>query len=186
LARPAKLLTVVNKIDECEAFGPGPWREIDKRNPDVCEFVVLHRIQDGSPEFLAEFFSDPQWKTGRRMPYHFVISSSGVVSQCVSLSIKAPGAIKLNPAGIQVALEGDFRKKAPSVAQALAVADLVTELLSWKPTLRVVGHTDSAGASNDANKICPGKHLVPANVKLAATALLDKQRAARLLKLGIE
>ncbi len=180
------MLTIVNKIDECEAFGPGPWREIDKRDTGVCEFIVLHRIEDDSPEVLAKFFSDPQWNTGRRFPYHFVISSSGVVAQCVPLSVKAPGAKKLNPAGIQVALGGDFRKKPPTVAQALAVADLVTELLSWKPTLRVVGHTDSAGASNDPKKICPGKHLVAANVKLAAGVNLDKQRARRLEQLGIE
>lgn len=172
------MFSVVDKIAACKF---GPWPAKAKRNPEVCEFVVLHRSDSGStPEEVAEFFSDPQYKTGSRMPYHFLIDSQGVVFQCVPLSIVAPGAVKLNPAGIQVALDGDFRKKPPSVKQGLSLVNLVAELFRWKPSLKVVGHTENEGATLTPGKVCPGKHLVPANVKLAATEQLAKETRARL------
>jgi hypothetical protein len=177
------VFTVVDKIAACKF---GPWPATAKRNPEVCEFLVLHRSDSGStPELVAEFFSDPQHKTGRRMPYHFLIDSQGVVSQCVPLSIVAPGAVKLNPAGIQIALDGDFRKKPPSVKQGLALVNLVAELLKWKPSLKVTGHTADDGATTTPGKICPGKHLVPANVRLAAAAQIDAERKERWARVGL-
>jgi N-acetyl-anhydromuramyl-L-alanine amidase AmpD len=177
------LLSVVNKIKECKL---SPWPASAKRNPEVCEFLVLHRSDSGStPEAVAEFFSDPQYKTGKRMPYHFLITKDGGIFQCVPLGIVAPGAVSLNPKGIQIALDGDFRKKPPTTAQRLSLVQLVSEFLLWKPSLKILGHTESAGTTTTPGKVCPGKYLIPADIKLSVNEFLDLARKDRWAEAGL-
>jgi hypothetical protein len=167
-----------DRIRDCELRD---WRDKDKRDPRIVELIVLHRIENSENILdLAKLFSDPAIGTGGRFPYHFIIDSRGVVHQCVPLGIASPGAGTANRAGIQVALYGDFRKRPPTPAQLAACVELCAAFVQWKPSLKIEGHTDKAGRSSDPKKVCPGKYLEPASVKLSVA-----DRVERLAKLGL-
>jgi hypothetical protein len=173
----------VNKTQECEI---NEWRAIDKRDPRIAELILVHRIDIGStPEQVAEFFAYKDKSTGGRMPYHFFVSKDGVVSQCVPLSIIAPGAKAANRAGIQVALDGDFRLHPPAPAQLDSLHELVVALLKWKPSLKVEGHMDGAGRSEDPNKVCPGKLLVTQGLRTAALEAIELEQKLKLREMGM-
>ncbi len=162
-----------------------PWRGIDKRDPRVCDLVVLHRIKNVDLVELCKLFADRATGTGGRFPYHFLIWKNGAVDQCVPLSIEAPGAGVANETGIQVALAGDFRKAPPTPEQFEALHTLCSDLVRWKPKLRLVGHTEDKARTADDKKICPGEHLVPLAVGLEVARRLEHQAKSVMKVKGV-
>ena len=169
----------VDAISKCAEFCPLPSA---KRDLSVITHIVVHRIDVGrSPEALADFFSDSK-DTGGRFPYHFFIAADGVVHQCVPLLRVAPAAKKLNSYSVQIAVDGDFRKKKPTLAQYGVLVSFIADLLAKLPRndVQIIGHTDEAGASNDPGKICPGKFL---DTKALTLAVKDAVKAERIAQL---
>lgn len=166
-------------IAKCAEICPLPSA---KRDLAVITHIVIHRIDVGrSPVALAEFFSDSK-ETGGRFPYHFFVDQKGEQFQCMPLTLVAPAAKKLNNYSVQIAVDGDFRKKKPTLEQYANVIDLCAQLLDSLPRTDVViiGHTDEAGASENPNKICPGKFLDTKALQLAAKDEAKKLRLKRL------
>lgn len=177
-------MDIVDKIDACAI---NPWRNIDKRDPRIAEFILIHRNEVGrTPEELAHFFAYEDKSTGGRFPYHFFIEQSGTVSQCAPLSVATPGALGANRSSIQIVLDGDFRKKAPTDAQAASLHALCALILDWKPTLKIQGHTDVKGRSKDPNKVCPGKFLPTSTLRIELEELREKDAKDTLKGMGVK
>jgi len=176
-------MLVLDKTDVCNIEPPK-----GKRDPRTANIIVLHRIKgcgNNAEEIARWFYDNPlEGKTGKRMPYHFVVLSDGVVEQAVKLKFEAPGALKLNKNGIQLAVLGDFRRETPTPEQLKAVQELCLFLVAWNKC-SITGHTDSPGASSNPNKICPGKHLSASWITLRVKEALEEKAKAELLKQNI-
>lgn len=124
----------------------------------------IHRCE-GSLEQLAKDFKDTSRfaagsYTGGQFPYHYHIDEAGVVAQCLPLTASSPGAIGVNYRSIHIVVQGDFRKRAPTPAQAQALAAICAALSMVPQTPpEILGHTETEGTSKDVSKICPGKYL---------------------------
>lgn len=129
------------------------------------QYLVVHRTLDGSINDLIRAFKDTTkfaagWYTGGKFPYHFIIDRNAALHQMLPLTRIGPAAkATLNLAGIHVAVQGDFRKERPTEDQLYTLRDVCIDLLEAMPALQLGGHTEFAGASDDPNKQCPGKHL---------------------------
>ncbi len=134
--------------------------------------IVVHRIEVSQEdpsyaddaEGIARFFrAHPVGvkATGGAMPYPLLIDSLGGVTQTVPLSRTTPHARTHNPTSIGVGVIGDFRIRAPSVAQRLTLVAVAVELLRdfGLTEAALVGHDELAGGSADPDKICPGNGL---------------------------
>jgi hypothetical protein len=130
------------------------------RRLDAIELVVVHRSGVGSTaEELAKWFSDNPQYTGGKPPYHVFIRADGTKELLVRLGKIAPGAIIANKTGVQVALEGDFRKHSATPEQATALKEVCLDLCGFIGSVNIEGHDEIDGARADPNKACPGKCL---------------------------
>jgi len=176
-------MVILDKTDVCNIEPPR-----GKRDPRIANIIVLHRIKGcgNNAEEIARWFYDhpDEGKTGRRMPYHFVVLPDGTVEQAVKLRFEAPGALRLNKNGIQLAVLGDFRKETPTSEQLNAVQELCSLIVRWN-NASITGHTDTPGASSNQNKLCPGKHLSASWVNVHVKEYLSNEAKTILLKQGI-
>jgi N-acetyl-anhydromuramyl-L-alanine amidase AmpD len=180
---PLFVVEVENKIGELGHADPF-------RLPERITQLVIHRCGVGKDAAeIAEFYQDNPEYTGGKMPYHLVVHPNGRIEQCVELGTVAPGALRLNRSGIQIACIGDFREEPPAVKQSMALIEICTMLSEWVNKVAIVGHTDEAGASIDPDKVCPGKHLPTKNLqslvesRYTETTPLEAERA--LLNAGV-
>lgn len=178
------MLRVIDKTAECAL---NPWRNIDGRDPRIAEFILIHRNEVAStPEALADFFVNPKNGTGGRFPYHFFINKAGEVFQCAPLSVATPGARGANRSSIQIVLDGDFRKVPPTPEQSASLDVLCGDLLRWKPSLKVQGHTDVANRSADPKKVCPGVKLPTGPLRIAVLERLERDAKDGLRSSGVK
>lgn len=132
----------------------------NRRPLSLISTLVIHRQNVGSTsEELAKFFLDRKLGTGGCMPYHFIVRKDGTIEQAVPLRIVAPGAVKLNRSGVQIALHGDFRKAPPTEEQFNATVMLCATLQHAFNAHSIVEHTSVPGTTLTPGKICPGKYL---------------------------
>jgi hypothetical protein len=158
LPRPALSHLVIHRTD------------LDHLDPVANPNPVPNELLDGPA--LALRFNNPGLGTGGAIPYHFLLRSDPglwTLEQLLPLSVRGAHAVGFNWRGIGVAAVGDFRKYAPPAEQYDKLVKLVALLIPIQRGLITAGHTDLAGASADANKVCPGAFL-PVKV-LAASAL---------------
>ena len=152
----------------------------------LIEYQIIHRIDVGETGVeVAEFFTDPKWHTAGRMPYHFVVLRDGRIDYCVALDKIGDAAIGTNRAGIQIAVVGDFRKHPVRPRQSEALVELCTALSEFTGKSMIEGHTDQTGRSGDINKVCPGKHLNVAGLRLEVRDRIDAKRRKQLREQGI-
>lgn len=165
------------------------------RDPAIVRVQVIHRLDIGkllpergaeaAPDEVAAWFgAHPEAHTACMMPYHFLVRRDGRVQQCLPVSIIGNAARKLNRNGVQIAVDGDFRYKPPSPAQALALTELCTILYQLGMTT-ITGHTEQVGCSLDAKKECPGAHLVIDGLRLNVRDAIAKATRQAALKAGL-
>lgn len=135
------------------------------RDPKDLTHIVIHRSGPWPPAYgnpvngaeLNDIFANNDLGTGRKMPYHYVVSRDGLVTECVPWWLTSPHAKAWNPKSIGVAILQDLRHE--EITQA-AWRSLI-ELCCWlraavDSDLEIEGHTDLPNSTSDANKVCPG------------------------------
>ncbi len=137
------------------------------RDLSKVKYLIVHRIGVGENglEVAKWFESHSEAGTGRRMPYHYIVSRSGCTQQCLPLSDRGAHAVRYNSASVGVACIGDFRKQNPTPEQNKSLIRLLTELKRRFPTTTIARHDELPGASTDPFKVCPGPLLKLDHIK---------------------
>lgn len=133
--------------------------------PENRRGVMVHRIEDGvDAESVAKFFKTFPKYTGGQMAYTFVILPSGIIEQALFLDEIGWHGREYSSSHWGVALIGDMRRKPATPEQIIALRWLVLSLtlFAGRSHLDVIGHSETARASADPHKDCPGR-LLPMN-----------------------
>ena len=130
--------------------------------------IVVHRISMAAAgiedslltgQALCEKFLDKSLGTGGRPPYHLLNKPDGNVDQMLPLSIRGAHAIEANPTSWAIANVGNFTRDTIPDIQFDTLAKLCALLTPFNGGLRIMGHDQVPGGSNDEHKECPG-HLL--------------------------
>jgi N-acetyl-anhydromuramyl-L-alanine amidase AmpD len=110
-------------------------------------------------DIAARFRSFVALGTGRRVAYHLIIRSSGVVEQLLPLDVRGAHAIGQNYCSWGVAAVGDFDVRPMADNQRAMLVELLRFLRTLRPGAEIFGHTEVPGTSSDPEKRCPGRYL---------------------------
>ena len=170
----------------------GSYRLLERQ---AVKWIVVHHcslwkweppILDGdltATKMIDAFTSDGSLGTGKAVPYHVLIRSSGMIEQMLRLTSKGAHARKHNDKSLSVCVVGESAV-APEW-QYSKLVDTCVRLLVYigGDTSQLVGHTELAGASRDANKKCPAPTVDMAKLradvakKLPRTMMLEHRLA---------
>ena len=173
------------KLARCDVRFEWAPPQGDKRSARSIDRIIVHRIEvsqedptfgDTPAEVIRFFATHPigQKATGGKMPYPLLVSSCGVVTQCLPLGVVSMHARKFNQRAIGVALVGDFRNRAPSAPQRQTLIWVLAHLVRrlGLPVEAVCGHDALDGGSADPDKECPGRYLPLAPLRQDVAAAL--------------
>jgi len=186
------MLLVNNVIGECYDATRYQRRALSHLTHAVCHrisFAPEVKDVDLTGAMVAKKFQNTDKYeagsyTGGKMPYPFIIRTSGVIDQCVPVKAITPHARKWNRQGLAVAVVGDFRNRAPTPVQWHTLQDF---LACWHAYgLEITGHDSLEGGSSNSNKKCPGwmfgLGVLKEDARRTAKAIGSKESAKKLLE----
>lgn len=169
------MLKIVNKIKESTLTPNDPQKHTRKIGDISC--LVIHRnaVARDIVELAAFFKNDPIEgpSVGFRQPYHFFIQRDGTIEQGHSLLTIGAGAVGRNKSGIQICLDGDFRKKPAENKQLESLQELCTCLIS---VLGLDPYIDIQGHENTPRKVCPGLFLNMKQLQEDVASMLNNEQ----------
>ena len=136
------------------------------------KYQIWHRshlgpeFYDGTPESYIDFWSNKKYGTGGRVPYHYLIKKDGLIWHLIPHDKIGPAASPKNTVSINVAIERDMRKFAPTRAQWRSAKFLARNLFIGG-AVAVGGHSEIAPKKDGSE--CPGKKLDLAQLRQIAT-----------------
>ena len=142
---------------------------------DLDGYKVAQRFMDGRP-------FRPGAYTGREVPYSLLCRTDGSWDQLLTLDDISPHAKRWNATGLALSFAGDFRRHEPTAAQWQSGIEMARCLMTWLgKTDEIFGHTELPGATNDAEKKCPGGYFPMAKFRgdVAMALPLDRQNPIR-------
>lgn len=162
---------VIDKTAECMAISRTARRARGIDGPvfgrmDCVDDIRVHQhdstvkgwaTQIVSAVDLTECHATLDLRTGHKSPYGTLVRSSGLAEQMVPLGLKTPHAWRMSARSYGLVFVWPFRMGPPPDECLLGLAKVSAYLCRWYglgPN-KVVGHTETPGATMYQGKVCP-------------------------------
>lgn len=118
------------------------------------EYIVIHHGASNVTETAESFNRMHKARGWYGLGYHYVIEWNGTIKRGRPEWAIGAHSVPVNSKGIGICLVGDFTKHEPNSRQINALTELVRDILTRYPEVKVVRHKDTDATA------CPG-HLFP-------------------------